>query len=264
VTLLFASGILLKSQIVAIDQLMLEPYASVLCFPSPNETEVGDRIEELRGHGVVALEFSGRASVYGVPVPVLGKGFVGIVVIAHVGRSIVAIKIRRMDADRVDLFHEAQMLSNANLVGVAPKFIGVSANFLLMQLIEGDLLPYWLKANKDKNLIKQVLGEVLEDCFRLDSAGLDHGELSKAPKHIIIDIKQRPWLLDFESASMERKPSNLSAVCSFLFASSSEMSRTIAGILGKRDKEEIVKSLKEYKKSRTENNFREVLQACLS
>lgn len=260
---MFASGRLLKSQIVPIDQLTLEPYASVLCFPSPNETEVGDRIEELRGHNVGALEFSGKASVYGVPIPVLGKGFVGIVVIAHIGGSKVAIKIRRLDADRIDLFYEAKMLSKANLAGVAPKFIGVSANFLLMQLIKGDLLPFWLKSNEDRNLVRQVLGGVLENCFRLDWAGLDHGELSKAPKHIIIDHDQNPWLLDFESASVERNSSNLPAVCSFLFTSSSEVSRRIAEILGRRDKEEIVKSLRNYKNSRTQDSFDNVVQACL-
>ena len=167
------------------------PYASVLCFPNPSEAELQSRIQELRSHGVTALEFSGTASLFGVAVPVLGKGFVGIVVIAHVNGKRVAVKIRRADADRADLLHEAQMLSKANSVDVAPKLMAASKNFLLMQLIDGDLLPNWLKTNKDAAAVKQVLREVLEQCFRLDQAGLDHGELSKAPKHLLVDKTEK-------------------------------------------------------------------------
>ena len=100
--------------IVPLDQLIQEPYASVLCFPNPSEPELQSRIEELGSLGVSALEFSGSASLFGVRVPVLGKGFVGVVVIAPLNGERVAVKIRRTDADRADLLHEARMLSVAN------------------------------------------------------------------------------------------------------------------------------------------------------
>jgi putative serine/threonine protein kinase len=249
--------------IVPIDQLREEPYASVLCFPKPSEAELQSRLEELRSHGVTALEFSGKSSVYGVPVPVLGKGFVGIVVIAHLNGQRVAVKIRRVDADRVDLLHEAQMLSKANSANVAPKLFAASKNFLLMQLIEGELLPDWLD-NKDAVKVKTVLGEVLEQCFRLDAIGLDHGELSKAPKHVIIDRQLKPWIVDFETASDARKPANITAICHFLFSSAGEVARTVADVLGERDREEIVKALQLYKKCRSRESFDRVLQVCLS
>ena len=251
--------------IVAIDQLNLDPYASLLCFPKISESEVESRIEELRSHGVTSLEFFGKSSVFGVPLPVLGKGFVGVVVIAHLlSGERVAIKIRRLDADRVDLFHEAKMLSKANSAGVAPKFVGVSKNFLLMQLIEGDLLPTWLGTNKEPSLVKQVLAEVLLNCFLLDEIGLDHGELSKAPKHVIIDSQQMPWLVDFETASDCRKTANLPAICHFLFSSTGEVARTVIERLGERNKEKIISSLQEYKKCRTRETFEKVIAVCLS
>lgn len=249
--------------IVPIDQLNQEPYASVLCFPKPSVAELQSRVEELRSHGVSALEFSGKASVYGVALPVLGKGFVGIVVIAHLNGQKVAVKIRRVDADRADLLHEAQMLSKANSANVAPKFVGASKNFLVMQFIDGDLLPAWLKTNKDKSLVKAVLGEVLAQCFRLDEIGLDHGELSKAPKHVIIDRQLKPWLVDFETSSDARKPSNVSAVSSFLFTSAGEVARNVAATLGERNKEEIIGAMKNYRKEKTRLSFEQVLQVCL-
>jgi putative serine/threonine protein kinase len=249
---------------VLVDQLIQEPYASILCFPKPIEPELQSRAEELRGHGVSALEFSGKASVYGVQLPVLGKGFVGVVVIAYLSGQRVAVKIRRTDADRANLLHEARMLSIANSVNVAPKLFGVSKNFLLMQLIDGDLLPDWLEVNKEAMTVKRVLGEVLEQCFRLDEAGLDHGELSKAPKHVIVDRALKPWIVDFETSSDGRKPANVSAVCSYLFCSQGEVARTISETIGARNDQGIIKVLHDYKQKMTRENFKKVLSVCLS
>ena len=202
---------------VPTEKLNMEPYASVLCYPRTNEAELERRLEELREHGVMAVEFAGEASAFNVPV--LGKGFVGIVVIAHLGGERVALKIRRVDADRMGLEHEAHMLARANSVQVGPKLIGVSRNFLLMQLVDGFLLPSWLDSHKDTGQVRGVLGDVLEQCWRLDSIGLDQGELSKAPKHIIISKQQEPFIVDFETASVDRKPANVTSVCHFFFAS---------------------------------------------
>jgi putative serine/threonine protein kinase len=255
----------MKSPIIlSLEQLREEPYASVLCYPKPTPTELESRIVELQNQGVSVVEFGGKASAFGVPAPILGKGYVGLVIIAHLNSERVALKIRRSDADRTDLLHEALMLKKANTVNVGPKFVGVSKNFLLMQLIDGDLLPAWLQTHKEKALVQKVLSEVLQNCYRLDEIGLDHGELSKAPKHIIIDQKQVPFLVDFETASDMRKPANLSAICHFLFTSAGEVGRTIAEILGERKKEELIIALQQYKKNRNRENFKHVLNACLN
>ena len=253
-----------KPTIVQLNQLTQEPYPSVLCFPNPSEAELQSRIQELRSLDVTALEFSGTASLFGVAVPVLGKGFVGIVVIAHVNRKRVAVKIRRTDADRADLLHEAHMLSKANSVNVAPKLMAASKNFLLMQLIDGDLFPNWLKTNKESARVKQILGEVLEQCFRLDKAGLDHGELSKAPKHLLVDKTEKPFIVDFETASEERRVANVTAVCQYLFAGNSSASKILAEIFGERNRLELIDALKAYKKNRIRSNFEGLLKVCLN
>ncbi len=250
--------------IVTVEELAKEPYVSVLCYPKPSEAEAQTRLKELQEHDVTAVEFSGKASAYGVSASLLGKGFVGIVVVAIRKGQKVALKIRRVDADREDLLHEAEMLSKANSVSVGPKLVGASKNFLLMRFIDGDLLPVWLKMAHEKAMTQTVLGDVLEQCFRLDAIGLDHGELSKAPKHVIVDKKQKPWIVDYETSSDARKPANVTAISHFLFTSAGETARTVAAALGKRNKDEIVKALQKYKEKRTRESFDEVLQACLS
>jgi putative serine/threonine protein kinase len=248
--------------IVPIGELKQEPYASILCFPKPDPAELESRIAELQALGVDSLEFVGNSNVYGVGVPVLGKGFVGIVVAAYCGGQRVAVKIRRLDADRADLLHEAQMLRIANAVDVAPRFVAASRNFLVMQLIDGDILPTWLKTHKQKSEVQAVLAAVLEQCYRLDEAGLDQGELSKAPKHVMVDRAAKPWIVDFETASDTRKPSNLTALCNFLFTCNGEVARAIAEILGEPNREKIVAALKAYRASRSRGSFQAVLEAC--
>lgn len=247
---------------VLTENLKEEPYASILCYPRVSNAELQNRLGELREHGVKALEFAGDASAFNVPV--LGKGFVGIVVIAHLDAQRAALKIRRVDADRLGLQHEAQMLAKANSVQVGPRLISVSKNFLLTQFIDGDLLLNWLGAHMEKARVRGVLNDVLEQCWRLDSIGLDHGELSKAPKHIIIDKQQKPWIVDFETASVNRKPANVTSACQFLFASYGAVAKAVAEVLGERNREEVIKALRIYKNSRMRENFNHVVQVCLA
>jgi putative serine/threonine protein kinase len=243
---------------VLTENLKEEPYASILCYPRVSDAELQTRLGELREHGVKAVEFAGKTSAFNVPV--LGKGFVGIVVTAYLDGQRIALKIRRVDADRLGLQHEAQMLAKANSVQVGPRLISVSKNFLLMQLIDGDLLLDWLGAHKEH--VRSVLNEVMEQCWRLDNVGLDHGELSKAPKHLIVDKTQKPFIVDFETASLNRKPANVTSVCQFLFTSRGAVAKAVAEVLGERNREEIISALRLYKKDRTRGNFDYVLQTC--
>jgi putative serine/threonine protein kinase len=239
---------------------MEEPYGSILCYPKRNEDELQSRLRELEMHGVTAIEFAGKANAFNVPV--LGKGYVGIVVIAQRYGQRVALKIRRVDADRADLFHEAKMLGIANSAGVGPALVDASKNFLLMQFIEGNLLPAWLKENAEALRVCQVLSELLEQCWHLDIAGLDHGELSKAPKHVIVDRHMQPWIVDFETSSDRRKPANVTAICQYLIMSGGPVPRAIVDVLGERKREEVITALRTYKKDPVRESLDELMRVC--
>ena len=248
-----------KTVKVSIQDLEKENYAALICYPKPTKTEFKKRLKELGKLGIKALELSGEKEVFGMPV--LGKGCVGIVTIAQMNQERVALKIRRVDADRIGMVREAEMLKKANSIGVGPKLLAVSKNFLLMQFIDGKLLPEWLNTSKDKVLIKQVLRNILEQCWLLDGVGLDHGELSHAPKHIIIDGKNRPFIVDFETASLNRKPSNVTSICQFLFISGL-VAKKVSGKIGERNRAAIIEALRRYKSDATLENFEKVLEAC--
>jgi putative serine/threonine protein kinase len=247
--------------VVPVENLGAEPYASVVCYPRANPTEIKMRIEELQKHGVKELEFAGKTNASNIPV--LGKGYVGVVVVAHINGQKEALKMRRIDADRLDFKHEAEMLQKANAIGVGPKFIAVSNNFLLSQLIDGDLLEDWLETHKDKELIRKVLVDILEQCWRLDEIRLDHGELSKAPKHLLMGKSDKPFIVDFETASTQRNASNVTSVCQFLFQGNSNVCKSIAQIICERNRASLIGSLKNYRKNRRRATFEELLKQCL-
>ena len=249
-------------KIVRLENLDEEPYASVVCYPRSNPAETQRRIEELRQHGVEALEFAGKTNASNIPV--LGKGYVGVVVVAYVKGQKVALKMRRIDADRLDFQHEAEMLQKANAIGVGPKFIAISNNFMLSQLIEGDLLEDWLETQPDKALIRGVLVDILEQCWSLDEAGLDHGELSKAPKHLLVDKDNRAFIVDFETASVVRKVINVTSVCQFLFMGNSRAAKMLDEVFGKKSRVELIAALKNFKKNTNRKNFEGLIEMYLS
>jgi putative serine/threonine protein kinase len=244
---------------LAIERLTEEPYASIVCYPRASRSELNRRTKELERLSIDALEFVGEKRVFNVNV--LGKGCVGIVVLAYRQGNRVALKIRRVDADRVRMQQEAKLLKRANSVHVGPQLLATTRNFMCMQFIDGELLPRWLDKKRSKRRISAVLREILEQCWRLDRINLDHGELSHAPKHVMINSQDKPFIVDFESASINRKPANVTSICQFLFIGS-ETAKEVTRRLGPRDNRMVVKALRRYKIERTFENFCRVLSVC--
>jgi putative serine/threonine protein kinase len=243
-------------RLVPLEQLHNSPYADVICYPKLTQTELRRRLRELEQLEITAIEFTGEKTVHNTQI--LGKGCVGIVVKAFIKKGNAALKIRRTDADRREMKHEAEMLKTANAVNVGPQFLNLSKNFLLMEYIEGTLFPQWLKITKQKQTIRNVLRLALEQCWRLDKKGLDHGELSHAPKHVIIR-NDTPYIIDFETASTTRKTKNVTALSQYLFIANN-IAEQIAKKIGKINQEKLKQTLKNYKREKTLKNFETILQ----
>jgi putative serine/threonine protein kinase len=245
------------SQTVPLEGLHESPYAEIICYPKLTISELEARLKELKKLKITALQFMGKKQVHNTPV--LGKGCVGIVVKAFTNAQVIALKIRRTDANRTEMTHEAQMLKKANKLNIGPKLLATSKNFLLMQHIEGTLFPEWLQKTRNKQRIRNALRLALEQCYKLDKAGLDHGELSHAPKHIIIKPDSTPTIIDFETASTNRKTQNLTSLCQYFFIAD-HIARTIAQKLGNINKEKLKQTLRNYKQTKTRESFNAILK----
>ena len=223
------------------------PYNRLVAYPSGDPDEVESRIRQLEQLEITGLDFQGRLKTDRLSI--LGKGVVGIVVIGLRGNRRIAVKIRRVDARRPSLIQEAELLKIANSQNVGPVCLGGTADVLAMELVEGLSLPSWLESLKGRGRRTRVRGVVkplLEQCLRMDAYGLDHGELSRAHKNVIISNDDIPRILDFESASLMRRPSNFTSLAQYLFLGGS-IAKKMIRVLGPVDREELLKCLRDYK-----------------
>lgn len=225
----------------------------ILCYPLSECGKVlQERIHYLKKIGVTHIISGGPVSI-GEGIKVLGKGFSSIVIKAIWKNQIVLMKVRRLDSRRETLEHEAQYLSLANKINVGPKLYVYSKDFIIREYIDGIEFQDWIRREENNAIIKLVLRDIILQCYRLDVIGLDHGELSRPHKHIIISIKHdlpKAFIIDFESASTQRKPHNVTSFLNYILFRKNEISAKVRRILRLNDNDisKVHSLIREYKK----------------
>lgn len=248
------------NNLIPIEKLKDSEAKNLVCFPKYSEEELDRRIEELKMLNVKCLVLDGRKKLG--KFFVLGKGHESLVVKALNNKGkFHALKIRRTDSGKPDTTHEVKMIKKAEEAKVGVKLAGSTKNFILLEMVEGKPFPEWVEKLKGKNRkkrLKKVLLEILNQCRALDLVGLDHGELSRASKHILVDKNDKPYLIDFGKASVERKVSNVTSICQYLFIRG-DVAEKILKILGKISRKKLIKVLQIYKKKLDKESFLKVL-----
>ena len=189
--------------------------ALLVSYPHFSETDYSKRISEMKSLGIQALMLgNGKSTIGGLSI--CGKGCVGLVLRARNPEGQIALKIRRVDADRSSMEKEADFHRIANSTGVGPRYLGHTENLIMMEFISGQSIIEWVKtATRDQ--FRKVAKSILDQCFLLDRIGLDHGELSRLGRHVIVSDEGRPCIIDFESASTLRKTINVTSAAQSLF-----------------------------------------------
>lgn len=246
----------ISSHLVETKALVNEPYSAILGYPRCSEDELESRVKELQGNGVSAILFEGNSRIG--KLNLLGKGCVSVVAKAICNDKVVALKIRRTDADRATMEREAGFLKLANSADVGPQFIKSSRNFLLMDLIDGVNIFKFMETENKRAKVLDVVSSVLEQCYQLDKLGLDHGELSDMREHVIV-VGDEITIIDFESASINRRMSNVTAAAQYMFIGSIA-AKKIRKLLKVHSIETIITSLREYKNDTSKENFRSLKQ----
>jgi putative serine/threonine protein kinase len=157
------------------------------------------------------------------------------------------------------LIHEAELLKSANSLDVGPKCVGGTADVLAMEFVEGLSLPLWLGSLKGRGRrarVRSVVKPLLEQCVRMDTYGLDHGELSRAHKNVIVSNDAGATILDFESASLMRRPSNFTSLTQYLFLGGT-IAKKMLRVLGPVDRHELLRCLRDYKVGGWKDAFEE-------
>ncbi|MBI5146626.1 MAG: serine/threonine protein kinase [Thaumarchaeota archaeon] len=248
----------MKQSFLPVDRLIQEPYSGILGYPKATKKQIALRIVELQELGISGVLFEGPMTIG--TVNVLGKGYAGIVVLAKKGTKKIALKIRRTDSPRKTMEQETILLRAANKAGVGPILLHSSKNFIVMEYLDGKKIFDWISDLRGKgsaSKLKVVIKKVLSDCYRLDTAGIDHGELSNITKHVIVGKSVK--MIDFESSSLERRVSNVTSATQAIFIGSG-LAKTVQKIYSVPPRPKIISVLREYKKQRTQQSFDNVLE----
>jgi len=244
---------------ISIKKFTEEPHSKILGYPNATNRQIKSRINELEKLKIKSICLTGPTTIGNLEI--LGKGYVGVVVLVKRGNKEAALKIRRTDSQRENMKNESVLLKLVNSVNVGPKIIDVSKNFLVMEYIEGEKFSNWIEMLKGPGSVKQLkstIKNVLEDCYRLDQIGFDHGELSNISKHVIVG-KNKVTLIDFESSSTKRRPSNVTSITQAFFIGSG-IAKHAQKIYKNSSKEKIIDALKSYKQEKTRDNFEKLLK----
>lgn len=244
-----------NSKVVPTEALDKDPYRAVIAYPNPDSETVSSRINQLIDLGVSGLEFEGPLKIG--KLSVRGKGVVGIVISGNSDGKRIAVKIRRVDSRRSSMHHEAAMLRAANNAGIGPECLGSSQDLVVMRFVDGQRLPEWitsLQGRGRRGRVRLTLKSLFEQCSRLDAYGLDHGELSRAHKNVLVSANDKPWIVDFESASLMRRVNNFTSIVQYFFLSG-RFGRRIQRVLGHIEREELVRYLRLYKSGMTNDAF---------
>ena len=263
------------------DELRRAPYAGLVAYPGSGgragaARAVESRLAEMGRLGITGVSFEGPTEIGGVRL--LGRGHTGIVVLAARGRgrAAAALKMRRTDSPRASMAREARLLAAANRAGAGPRLLGHTRNLLAMEHLDGTTIERWIGGGEGcvgAAEAKAAARMVLEDCYRLDERGLDHGELSNIARHVVV-VPQRggvggggrtgggigigACIVDFESASEGRRASNVTSAAQSMFIGSA-VARGMAKAYAVPPRDEIIGALRAYKREGGPDSFRRLL-----
>ena len=241
-----------------LSELVRTPYIGVLTYPKISLRTAKSRITQLEKLNVDVLVFEGKTRLGRLGI--LGLGTVSVVVKAEAESRVYALKIRRTDANRPSMDGEWKLTSYANRLGIGPALESHSRDFILMQALEYTELYDWFKGLRgpgSRSSAREMVHVVLNQCRKLDIMGLDHGQLSNLRKHAVV-AGGRPWLIDFESASLARKPKNVTAAAQNLLIGG-RMSSLVRRLIGAKETKPLLTLLGEYKEENSDIAYSRLL-----
>jgi putative serine/threonine protein kinase len=240
---------------ISVRQFDRMPYLTILTYPRPNLRQAKSRIRQLVELGIERVTFEGRTKIGRLGL--VGIGTVGLVVKGTgEGDEVYALKIRRADANRESMAEEFRLTQLANRVRVGAPAYGCTKDIMSMRYIKGIELEDYVKAATGKGTarrVRELAHALLNQCRKLDLIGLDHGQLSNLRKHVIVD-GERPYIIDFESASQNRVTKNVTTAAQYLFVGS-RLAPRINKALSIKRRDAVLEALRRYKADMSDENY---------
>ena len=184
------------------------------------------------------------------------KGKRGVIFTGNCKNKNVAVKIKNPDSKAIlRINNEIKFLKALNKKNIGPKLLFYGENYLVYEFAEGKFILDYLKNNKKEN-IKKIILKIMEQLHVMDKLKINKEEMSHPQKHIIIDKKNNPVLIDFERTRYTIKPGNVTQFCDFLI--SSNILKTLKNDNINLDKNELIDAAILYKKHQNNKNFNSI------
>lgn len=127
-----------------------------------------------------------------------------------------------------------------------------------MELVKGSNIVEWYRSKRTANdRILKCAASIIHQCYLLDYLRLDHSQLNRLDRHIIVSRDGMPTILDFETSSTRRRVSNVTSVSQSIFLHGPLYSRLEGSI--RKDRKHIMKCIKDYKRDMNHENFEKIL-----
>lgn len=227
----------------------------LLTYPLFDEKTFDNRMREMSSLDINSVFSFG--SVQLKKAQIIGKGSVGLVTLVKFKNKLLALKIRRTDANRANMYDEVLYQSLANSIGIGPFLLNYSENFILMEYIKGANIESWYESQTSNKKLLRCTNAILQQCFLLDCLNLDHGQLSRLDRHIIVSPEGLPTILDFETSSTKRRSSNVTSVSQSIFLHGPIHAKLRNAI--NKERTDIIKHIKDYKKHMNRKKFLPIL-----
>lgn len=234
-----------------------DPYIRfTLCYPQMNCDELYNRVKELVEWGVSFLVEEGK-NIFGFRV--VGKGYSSIATIAIREDVKGVLKIRRLDSRRGSLEFEGFMLDFLDRFGIVPKPIFYSRDYIFMEFLSdclalSEYINELSNSRVDYNSILRIVKKAMYTLYIPDFYRIDHTELSRAGDHIYL-CGDGVRIIDWESATIRSKPSNVSSFISYL------INRTlIRNLLSSNRVRDLILTLKMYKETYSIKKLQELIK----
>jgi release factor glutamine methyltransferase len=186
------------------------------------------------------------------------KGKRGLLFAGNYKNKKIAVKTNNPESKAIErIKNEANFLKILNKNSIGPKLLFSNDEYLIYEFVEGNFIIDYLKNNNKEN-IEKILKKLFLQLFAMDKLKITKEEMSHPPKHIIIDKKNNPVLIDFERAHYTLKPCNVTQFSNFIISSN------ISGILKSKniiiDSKKIIELARIYKNKINKNNLDKILE----
>ncbi len=174
----------------------------------------------------------------------IGEGWRGIIYKGEYEGKTLAFKVPSEPIHIFPILKEGEILKIVNKKGIGGKIHIQGEDFIAYDFIEGKELKHVLNKENARKIFSQLLNQSRE----LDKLKITKEEMHRLHGNVLVNKNLKVYLIDFERAKKSEKPKNITQFIQFLITGGTEY-------LGKIDKKEAIKLMKEYKRDQSDENF---------